>query len=101
MRNQTKVHEVEKKKVISIVILSAVSIIIALSGAFFSVYSFINNTSFRVLSSNVHGSIFGLVVLYLGVRYYLSVKKLKVEVYKSSSRLSWSNFRKEKSLRNL
>ena len=88
---------VDKSKIIAITVLYATAVVIIVLGAFFSIYSVINNISFRVLTANVHGVLFGLASVYLGIRYFLSVQKLKEEVYKSTSRFSWSNFKKEKS----
>lgn len=76
--------------------LSLLSGAICLSGIIFGVYSWINDISFRVINTNVSGIIFGAVVAYLGVRYYLSVSKLKKELYKDSSVFSWKNFKKQK-----
>lgn len=96
MLNQAVVPTVERKKVISIMVLFATSIAIILCGATLGVISFVNNISFTVLTSQVHGGIFGAVIVFLGVRYFISVQKLKAEVYKTTSRFSWSNFKKEK-----
>ena len=86
----------DKGKVISVAVLFAISIIIMLSGATFSIYSYVNNVNLKILSSSVPGLVFGLVITFLGVRYFLAVKKLKIEVYKKSSKFSWSNFKKQK-----
>lgn len=40
---------------------------------------------FIVLNSKIPGVILGLLVMYLGIRYYFSVGRLKEEVYKSTS----------------
>ena len=85
-----------KQKAISITLLLISALIIIFLGMFFSAFSFINNFSFRVLNSQIPGVIFGLLVMYLGIRYYLSVNKLKDEVYKSTSEFSWNNFKKVK-----
>ena len=85
-----------KQKAISITLLLISALIIIFLGMFFSAFSFINNISFRVLNSQIPGVIFGLLVMYLGIRYYLSVNKLKDEVYKSTSEFSWNNFKKVK-----
>lgn len=69
------------------------SLAISLSGAFFAVYSLLFNINFKVLNTTVSGSIFGLVVFYLGIRYVMLVRKLKHDVYGSSSRFAWNNFR--------
>ncbi|MEI6578360.1 MAG: hypothetical protein WCN92_02720 [Eubacteriales bacterium] len=95
MQNQTKNSSVEKGKKVLIMSLFAFTILIMLSGVFFIVFSLVNHISLPVLNSNIHGAIFGLLVAYLGVRNFLSVKKLKKEVYKESSRFSWSNFKKD------
>ena len=87
---------VSQKKRILIAILYVTAIAIILLGASFCVYSAINNVQFAVLSSSVPSFVFGLVVLFLGVRYVFSLQKLKAEVYKTSSGFEWSNFEKAK-----
>ena len=76
-----------------IIILYVMSILIILLGAGFSVYSVINNVQLKVMSSTMPGMVFGMVILFLGIRYTMSLSKLKDEVYKSTG-FSWSNFRK-------
>jgi hypothetical protein len=95
MERQLKKNSAEKHKVVIISILYGSAVIITLSGFYFSIFSLINHISFRVLNASVPGLIFGFLVIYLGLRYLFSVKALKTEVYKKSSRFSWSNFRKE------
>lgn len=87
----------DKNKILAISTLYVIAVVIMALGAFFSVYSLINDISFRVLTTHVHGAVFGLVAFYLGLRYFLSVSKLRDEVYKNTSRFSWSNFKSEKS----
>ena len=99
MKNQIDVSNNFKQKAIIINLLYATTIIIMLLGAFFIVYSIVNNVSFKVINSNVSGAVFGLVVTYLGARYFLSVTKLKAELYKTTSQFSWSNFKKEKKMK--
>lgn len=96
MKNQEHAISVDKNKVVFIMILIVISIMIIISGNLFIIFSLANNIYFTVLNSRIHGAIFGLVVIFLGVRYFLSVQKLKVEVYKNTSKFSWSNFKKEK-----
>ncbi|EPR11743.1 hypothetical protein [Ruminiclostridium papyrosolvens] len=83
----------------SIILLTALSAGIFLSGIFFIFYSWINHITFKVINTNVSGILFGMAVVYLGFRYLLSVLKLKKELYKESSVFSWSNFRKQKTVR--
>jgi hypothetical protein len=99
MQKQISNTPVEKGKIILIMSLFAFTILIMLSGAFFSVFSLVNHISFTVLNAHIHGALFGLMVIYFGIRNYFSVKKLKTEVYKNTSRFSWSNFKKEKTHR--
>lgn len=87
---------VDSSKKVVIAVLFLVDCAIAISGAFFTVYSFINNISFKVINTQVPGILFGLVVLYFGIRYFFLLMKLKDEVYKPVNRFSWSNFKLKK-----
>ncbi|MCE5188660.1 MAG: hypothetical protein LLF75_05710 [Eubacteriales bacterium] len=86
----------KQEKRVLIALLYVIAIVIILLGASFCVYSVINNVQLAILSSSVPGFVFGLVVLFLGVRYVFSLQKLKAEVYSTSSGFAWSNFRKTK-----
>lgn len=66
------------------------------SGLFFAIYSYINDISFQVINTQVSGIIFGVAVLYLGIRNFISLMNLKDELYKPTSRFSWDNFKKKK-----
>lgn len=96
MKNQTASPYVGKEKSIAIWTLYVASLAIILIGAAFGVYCSVNDISIPVLSSQIPGAVFGVVIAFLGVRYFLSVRKLKAEVYKPTSTFSWSNFRKVK-----
>jgi hypothetical protein len=98
MQSKTVKNSVNTKK-ISIIALFIMSTCISISGLIFMVYSWVNDISFKVLNTNVPGIIFGALVTYLGVRYFLSVLKLKKELYKESSVFSWSNFKRTKKLK--
>lgn len=91
---------VDGTKVAVITVLSVISILIILLGVAIIVYSFINDIIFTVMSSDIHGAIWGLVIAFLGVRYFLSVQKLKIEVYKNTSKFSWNNFKSDKGQKN-
>ena len=84
---------VPQNKVVLMLILYAVSVLIVISGAIFSVYSVMNNVSFRVINADIPGLVFGILVVYLGIRYFLSLNKLKREVYKDTSVFAWSNYK--------
>ncbi len=97
MQSKNNTLPVDTKKKVLISILFVVAAAICLSGVFFSVYSYVNKISFPVLNTQVPGIIFGICVLYLGIRYFLSLMNLRKEVFKPTSRFSWDNFKKEKS----
>lgn len=97
MKKQNTVTLADKKKLIFLGILYFTAMFIIFLGMFFTIFSLVNNISIKILSSSVPGAIFGLLVLYLGLRYYFSVTKLKEEVSKTSSKFSWSNFKRKKS----
>lgn len=96
MRNRVNVQTADRWKFYSIMLLFLMSSVIIMLGVAFSIYSLMNEVGFTVLNSRIHGSVFGLVVVFLGVRYLLSVRKLKTEVYKAESKFSWNNFRRVK-----
>ena len=95
VRSTAVVSSAEKSRVVMIGILYVLSVSIMLLGAGFFVYSAINNVQVQVMSSTVPGFVFGMVVLFLGFRYFRSLSRLRAEVKKSSG-FSWENFRKEK-----
>lgn len=96
MKNQAIEPMVDRTKTAPIAFLFITALLIIISGTAFSVYSVVNNISFTVMNAQIHGAIWGLVIIFLGARYLLSVRRLKAEVYKSTSVFSWSNFKKEK-----
>jgi len=97
MKNGAYSPYVGKEKLVAIWTLYITSILIILIGVSYGIYSVVNNISLTVMSSQIPGAVFGVVVLFLGLRYFLSVKKLKATVYESTSTFSWSNFKKSKS----
>lgn len=97
MKTQGHSSTIERNKVASIVILYITAIIIVLIGASFSIYSLIYDINISVLNTQINGAIFGLIITFLGARYFLSVKKLKIQVFQESAKFSWNNFKKSKS----
>lgn len=96
MQSKKSTFPVDEKKKAIIVLLFIMAGAICASGAFFSVYSYINHITFQVINTQISGVIFGVVVFYLGIRYFLSLYNLKNELYKPTSRFSWDNFKKAK-----
>lgn len=77
------------------------SLIIMFMGIFFGAFSVINNIQLKVLSTSIHGIVFGLLVTYLGIKYYFMVTEFKKGFYENDSKFSWSNFKKERRKRRL
>ena len=96
MKNQP-IPEVDRSKTTSIALLFGTAALIFVGGAAFTAYSVVSDVQFPMLGSEVHGAVLGAILMFLGIRYLLSVRKLSLEVYKSTSRFSWENFRSEKS----
>jgi YHS domain-containing protein len=69
---------------------------IIFSGIFFGAYSVINDISLPVFKTSVPGIVFGMLVAYMGIRYYFMVSDFKIEFLKNDAKFSWSNFKKEK-----
>jgi hypothetical protein len=82
-------------KRVAIGLLFATSAIIALMGLLFCVYSMINNVQLMVINTSIPGAAFGAIIAFLGVRYFLAVRKLRKSVYRVGTQFSWSNFRKQ------
>jgi uncharacterized membrane protein len=95
MKKPNTVAVPTKSKVITINVLFITAMIIIFLGIFFSIFSLVNDIYFKILGSSVSGLVFGLLVLYLGIKYYFSVTKLKEELFKSSSKFSWGNFKRK------
>lgn len=91
---------VSGQKVAIITALFAASLAIAASGAFFFVYSAIHGVTLPVMNTRVPGAVFGIGVLYLGVRYCYSVIRLRTELFRPDARFSWNNFRRSKTAKS-
>jgi small-conductance mechanosensitive channel len=96
MKKQTAITVPNKKKIVFISILYTIAMIIIFLGMFFCIFSLANHINFKILNSSIPGAIFGFLVLYLGIKYYFSVCNLKSELFKTSSKFSWSNFKGKK-----
>ena len=78
----------------SIMILLVINILIVLTGVAFSIYSYIYHVNYLILNTTVAGYVLGLVVIFLGVRYLRSLRKLWKNISGSDVVFSWNNFRK-------
>lgn len=85
----------QKKVIVNSLYLGAMFIMFL--GFFFSAFSVLNDIRLQVLNVSIPGFIFGMLVVYLGIRYYFMISDFKIEFYKSTEKFSWSNFKKVKS----
>jgi len=76
----------------------ASSLVIMFLGIFFSIFSYINKIEFNVLNNSVSGIVFGVMVLYLGIKYYFSIESLKEDVAKNHLNFSLRNLKKKKTV---
>lgn len=101
MKNQHKGIRSEKQKKIIIASLYLGTLIIMFLGAFFGAFSVLKNIKLQVLNASVPGVVFGLLVTYLGIRYFFMVSDFKTGFLGSTVKFSWSNFKKEKRNRKI
>jgi hypothetical protein len=87
------VTQVDKSKVAAVWLLFVTAGLITLSGVAFALYSAAYNVSFAVMQADIPGTLMGAVIAFLGVRYILSVRKLRLKLYASHAQFSWSNFK--------
>ena len=93
MKAETRAS-VDTGKKVAISLLFVTSASIALLGIAFCVYSTLNQMEFTVLQNTRPGAVFGVIIAFLGVRYFMAVLKLRHNVYNVGARFSWSNFKK-------
>lgn len=83
-------------KKLSIMILEIINSCIILSGITFGIYSFYSKIIFKILNTNVPGYILGLLVIYFGIRNFMSLKKLNKDISGDNIKFSWDNFKSNK-----
>jgi hypothetical protein len=79
------------------VILLSIALFIIISGLAFTIYGYLTQVSFKIMGSDVPGFLFGIVAVFLGCRYTISLNKLKKRIDKSGAKFSWDNFKKSHS----
>ncbi|HAO61999.1 MAG TPA: hypothetical protein DCQ90_08895 [Erysipelotrichaceae bacterium] len=86
-------HRIGFSKRLSIAVLGFVALVLVCMGVSILVLSLVNDVSFTVMGSSIHGSLWGVVITFLGIRYFVSVLKLKRRVYQSASKFSIRHFK--------
>lgn len=101
MSKRSTVVRNDRQKEIIIFFLYLGAAIIMFLGAFFSAFSTLNSIYIKVLNASIPGIVFGLLVVYLGLRYYFMISEFKLQFYQSNAKFSWSNFKREKKKRKI
>ena len=96
MKTQANVQAIDRKTAVAIGALFAASAAITILGLAFCAVSTIHRVAFTVFGSEVPGLAFGAAVAFLGIRYFLSVRRLNAKVYKSGAHFSRSNFSRQR-----
>ncbi len=91
----SKLVEEQHKRLIVYALYAGVLVILFL-GLFFCAFSVMNNIHLQVLSASVPGIVFGLLVVYFGIRFYFQVTDFRTELMKNHYVFSWDNFRRKK-----
>ncbi len=89
MNQRTDLHRKAGAPQILALYIGAATII--LTGIALAAVSFLSGMYFSVLGSPVHGAVFGTVVAFLGMRYWLSVRRLAGQVESDGSSFSLKN----------
>lgn len=80
-------------RVVAIVVLYVVASAITLAGVYFGALCLLGGVTIGVLGSQVPAALIGAVIAFLGVRYLITVGRLRNELNDSGATFSWSNFR--------
>ncbi len=86
------------KKGILFGVLFFIAVLITILGISYSIYAYMSQASLKIMGSDFPGFIFGLVAVFLGIRYSISLFKLKKKIDSTDARFSWDNFKKTKSI---
>ncbi len=81
-------------KTAAIISLYVTAGLIFASGAALGITSMAAGTSLSVLNTRVPGFVFGLLIAFLGIRYFMSVRTLSRDVFKQECVFSWQNFKR-------
>lgn len=81
---------------IAVAALFAVSALIVALGLAFGVYSWVYHVDYSIMSTKIPGYVFAAVVVFLGVRYFLSVVKMRRRLKEADGTFNWNNFKPTK-----
>lgn len=79
-------------KAISVLVLGIFSVATTVSGLWFAGYSLNTDNYVLVFGNKIPGFLFGMVVVYLGVRSLLKVYRLQNKIKQPDIVFSWRNF---------
>ncbi len=77
----------------AVIALMTGAVLITVLGVAFGIYTFINHITYQALGTEIPGFIFGAVVAFLGVRYFISTIKLAKKLAGNHEPFKWENFK--------
>ncbi|HEY5562030.1 MAG TPA: hypothetical protein VIK72_09810 [Clostridiaceae bacterium] len=80
----------------AIILLFGLDLLILIAGGYLTISCYINNISYKILNTSFPGFILGLVVIFLGARYFKAALKMSKNIFKNDLSFSWGNFKREK-----
>lgn len=66
---------------------------IVAAGLGFGVYAWLNRVVFTAMGMDIPGVVFAAFAVFLGIRYFLSVRKLSGRLREASEGFRWQHFR--------
>lgn len=66
---------------------------IVAAGLGFGVYAWLNRVVFTAMGMDIPGVVFAAFAVFLGVRYFLSVRKMSKRLRETPRAFSWNNFK--------
>jgi len=86
-----KTQQASKKTVLFLLYCFAGAI--TAMGIGYTIYSFMNHVDLLVKNNAVPGTIFGIIITFLGIRYIFAVYKLSLRLRRPDATFSWKNYR--------
>lgn len=80
----------------AIILLVTIDILILISGIFLTISNYVNNIEYKIFNTTLPGFLLGVVVIFIGARYFRSILRMKKNIYSNNLSFSWGNFKKQK-----
>lgn len=79
---------------ISILVLALMDFLLLVSGIIYFFYSINEGIYYMVLNAKIPGAVFAAAAIFLGVRYFRAILRMRNKMIKENLKFSWNNFRK-------